>query len=234
MGDAAQDPTTPQHGTKAKYMGLDQGGRVMAEYVWIGGAGDDLRCKSKTLEEPVGSPTELPDWNFDGPSTGQAPGEDSEVIIKPRALFADPFRGGDNVLVLCDCHTPQGDPIPSNTRHHAAQIFSNPKVMEQKPWYGMEQEYTLFKSDGRTPPGLALLWVPSPAGDVLLWHWDPVFVRAQCCGGTLQGVPVCRSEGLRHQRRGHARAVGVPGGPLGGHFGRGPSHDLPLPDAPGL
>ncbi|RYG48734.1 hypothetical protein EON67_07315 [archaeon] len=31
--------------------------------------------------------------NFDGSSTGQAPGHDSEVLLKPVAMYADPFRG---------------------------------------------------------------------------------------------------------------------------------------------
>ncbi len=30
----------------------------------------------------------------------QAPGDDSEVYIVPRAIYRDPFRGGDNILVL--------------------------------------------------------------------------------------------------------------------------------------
>ena len=36
----------------------------------------------KVLDHPVKSASELPLWNFDGSSTGQAPGHDSEVIIK--------------------------------------------------------------------------------------------------------------------------------------------------------
>ncbi len=35
---------------------------------------------------------ELPTWNYDGSSTGQAPGHDSEVYMIPRAIFKDPFR----------------------------------------------------------------------------------------------------------------------------------------------
>lgn len=36
----------------------------------------------QTLEGPVTDPSKLPDWNYDGSSTGQAPGDDSEVILK--------------------------------------------------------------------------------------------------------------------------------------------------------
>ncbi|CAH8358780.1 unnamed protein product [Eruca vesicaria subsp. sativa] len=47
----------------------------------IGGSGIDLRSKSRTLEKPVEDPSELPKWNYDGSSSRQAPGEDSEVIL---------------------------------------------------------------------------------------------------------------------------------------------------------
>jgi hypothetical protein len=35
----------------------------------------------QTLSGPVTDPSKLPKWNYDGSSTGQAPGEDSEVIL---------------------------------------------------------------------------------------------------------------------------------------------------------
>lgn len=37
---------------------------------------------------------DLPHWNYDGSSTGQAPGHDSEVYLIPRSIFKDPFRYG--------------------------------------------------------------------------------------------------------------------------------------------
>lgn len=37
--------------------------------------------------------------------------------------------------VICDSYTPQGEPIPTNKRHRAAEIFSNPKVQAEVPWY---------------------------------------------------------------------------------------------------
>ncbi|CAN6481774.1 unnamed protein product [Victoria cruziana] len=55
--------------------------RIIAEYIWIGGSGMDMRSKARTLPGPVSDPSQLPKWNYDGSSTNQAPGEDSEVII---------------------------------------------------------------------------------------------------------------------------------------------------------
>mmetsp|Transcript_9738 Transcript_9738/g.21714 ORF Transcript_9738/g.21714 Transcript_9738/m.21714 type:complete len:350 (+) Transcript_9738:52-1101(+) len=123
---------------------------VLAEYVWIDADGG-LRSKTKVVhgKDSISKASELPNWNFDGSSTGQAPGDDSEVIITPRTIFADPFRKGNHILVMTDCYTPKGDAIPTNTRAGAAEIFSNKTELE--PWFGIEQEYTLFK-DG-TPLG---------------------------------------------------------------------------------
>jgi len=132
---------------------LDQRGKVMAEYVWIGGGkttGDlDIRNKTKTLDFMPKSPDELPIWNYDGSSTNQAPGTDSEVLIKPVAIFPDPFRRDPNILVLCECLLPKSlEPIPTNTRRAAKAIFD--KKPELVPWFGIEQEYTLMKAGNET------------------------------------------------------------------------------------
>lgn len=116
----------------------------------------------QTLDLPVvTSPDQLPEWNYDGSSTNQAPGHDSEVIVKPRAIFKDPFRRGDNILVLCDTYTPQGKPLPTNTRAHAAEVFE--KAKDHKPWFGLEQEYCLFTPD-RWPLGWPKGGFPGPQG----------------------------------------------------------------------
>merc|ERR1740139_2056222 len=60
----------------AKYEALGQKGKVMAEYVWIDGG---LTCRSKCR-------------TLDASKVGQAPGDDSEVIIHPKAIHPDPFR----------------------------------------------------------------------------------------------------------------------------------------------
>ena len=78
------------------------------EYVWLGGgaeqyfSGFDIRSKSKTVLFEPKNPSQCPIWNYDGSSTEQAIGTDSEVLIKPVAMYTDPFRGRPHKLVLCE------------------------------------------------------------------------------------------------------------------------------------
>lgn len=85
-------------------------------------------------------------WDFDGSSTNQAPGHDSDVILRPVAIFKDPFRGGDNILVLAECYNSDGTPNRTNHRQAAAKVMNEAK--DSHPWFGLEQEYTLFDVDG--------------------------------------------------------------------------------------
>ena len=121
--------------------------KIIAKYIWIDGSGNDLRSKARTLSGPVTDATQLLKWNYNGSNTGKAPDEDSEVILYPQAIFKDPFRRGDNILVMCDAYTPRGEPILINKRFNVAQIFSHPEVVAEEPWYGIEQEYTLLQND---------------------------------------------------------------------------------------
>ena len=126
-------------------------GKIRAEYIWIDAEGK-TRSKTRTLPPSKTTISSLPLWNFDGSSTGQAPGDDSEVILNPRACYRDPFRPNEaNILVLCDATTPAGDALPTNTRHSAALTFASHKGEEV--WFGLEQEYTLFNLDQSTPLG---------------------------------------------------------------------------------
>lgn len=73
----------------------------------------------------------------------QAPGDDSEVVIRPVQTYPDPFRpGSGNLLVLCETYTPDGKPLPSNTRNAAAAVFADKHNTEQIPWFGLEQVCT--------------------------------------------------------------------------------------------
>ena len=132
--------------------------RTVVEYIWIDG-NNCLRGKTRVLNERIIYTTNkenlslIPNWNYDGSSTGQAKGTDSEVTIIPRALFRNPFlRQG--LLVLCDTYDSKGIPLPSNTRCIANEIFN--KKLDEKPWFGLEQEY--FIQDD----GFDTIWMRSP------------------------------------------------------------------------
>lgn len=47
---------------------------------------------------------DLPVWNFDGSSTGQAEGHNSDTYLFARAIYKDPFRRGNHILVMCDTY----------------------------------------------------------------------------------------------------------------------------------
>ena len=148
-----------------RYMSLplDHVDYVQVEYVWIGGDGSDLRSKTKTMKNPA-SIADIPVWNFDGSSTKQASGDDSEVLLRPVKMVPDPFRRGKNKIVLCECLRPDMTPVENNTRAGAMKIFSKDKVVAEAPWYGIEQEYTLFHTDKRTPLGWPVGGYPGPQG----------------------------------------------------------------------
>jgi len=144
-----------------KFLKLDQKGSIMAEYVWID-AESGVRSKSRTLKETEDyKPEELPIWNFDGSSTGQAPGDNSDVYLKPVAVYPDPFRGSPNIIVLCECWNADGTPNKFNYRHECAKLMEAHK--EQEPWFGLEQEYTLLDMSDR-PFGWPAGGFPAPQG----------------------------------------------------------------------
>ncbi|ORZ23018.1 hypothetical protein BCR42DRAFT_403787 [Absidia repens] len=145
----------------SKYLALDQKGKVQVEYIWIDAIGQ-LRSKTKTVEKTPTKASDLPEWNFDGSSTGQAEGHDSDVIMAPVAIYSDPFRGGDNKLALCDLFNPDGTPHKDNHRHACAKIMA--AHADSKPWFGIEQEYMLFDPETNKPYGWPKHGFPGPQG----------------------------------------------------------------------
>jgi glutamine synthetase len=82
---------------------------------------------------------ELPMWGFDGSSTRQAEGVESDRALKPVAIFPDSTKR-NGVLVMCEVMMPDGTtPHPSNAR---STILDIPKM---DVWFGFEQEYFLYQ-----------------------------------------------------------------------------------------
>ena len=126
------------------------------EYIWLDGYTPVPNLRGKTqVKEYASFPKleELPMWGFDGSSTRQAPGDKSDCMLKPVAVYPDSTRK-NGVIVMCEVMNPDGTPHPSN---HRATILDDPDA-----WFGFEQEYFLYQ-DGR-PLGFPAGGFPEPQG----------------------------------------------------------------------
>ena len=135
------------------------------EYIWIDGTEDapQLRSKTKVVEhhEWDGSVAQCPVWGFDGSSTNQAPGDNSDCVLKPVRIYENPLEENSQ-LVLCEVWNTDDTPHETNIRWKLHELLEDKN--NEEPWFGFEQEYTLYK-DGR-PVG----WPedgsePAPQGD---------------------------------------------------------------------
>ena len=133
-------------------------GKYQAEYIWIDGGQPTATLRSKTRILDIGE--EPPIWGFDGSSTGQATGDASDCVLRPVCILADPLRGGENKLVMCEVLLTDMTPHPSNTRAACAAIAE--KHAADDTWFGIEQEYTLF--EGARPLGFPIGGYPAPQG----------------------------------------------------------------------
>jgi len=155
-------PSSTNKGVLEKYLHLDQpAGQVMAEYVWIDGSGEGVRSKCRTLDVEPTKPEDCPIWNFDGSSTYQAEGSNSDMYLHPVAIFRDPFRPGKNKLVLCEVYKFNHKPAETNRRKTCKEVMDQGKNVH--PWFGIEQEYTLLDYDGH-PLGWPKNGFPGPQG----------------------------------------------------------------------
>lgn len=121
---------------------------TLCEYVWWDG-NLNLRSKTKVLKKTGVTLADLPEWNFDGSSTGQSEGHYSDVFIRPRRIYKDPFLGGNHILVLSDCYQDSETPDKTNQRWKLAEEMEKYKSLE--PWCGIEQEYVLFDTKTKLP-----------------------------------------------------------------------------------
>lgn len=117
------------------------------EYVWLDGK-DGCRSKTKVCHIETTNKTDnltlkdVPKWNYDGSSTGQATTQLSEVILRPVRLYKDCFRRNainNTYLVLCDTYNTDDTPHETNMRHKAEKIFD--EANEEEPMFGLEQEF---------------------------------------------------------------------------------------------
>ena len=135
------------------------------EYIWMDGATPTQKLRSKTrVIELKGNPPSLkdfPDWGFDGSSTYQASGDKSDLTLKPVNFIQDPIRGEGHYAIMCEVFNPDGSPHKSNSRAELRRVL-DAGAGKKEPWFGVEQEYTLFR--GSTPLGWPDKGYPAPQG----------------------------------------------------------------------
>jgi glutamine synthetase len=136
----------------------------LVEYIWLDGTKPvcKIRSKSRVVQLPE-FPTlkDFPEWSFDGSSTAQAVGQDSDCILKPACLVNDPLEDGGDYLLLCEVLNPDQSVHTSNTRAKLRAVL-DAGGGEQDPWVGFEQEYTMFRKN--IPLGWPEHGYPAPQG----------------------------------------------------------------------
>ena len=133
------------------------------EYVWLDGYRPTQSLRSKVKVD------EFADlWSFDGSSTQQATGGESDCILRPVSEYktidrirADATRtapGLEGTYVMCEVLDADHNPHKTNTRNCRDRI-----TIEDEWWFGFEQEYFMYK-DGR-PLGWPEKGKPRAQGD---------------------------------------------------------------------
>lgn len=132
--------------------------KAKLEYIWLDGYSptQSLRSKTRIESDFGGTLEECPMWSFDGSSTQQADGSDSDCLLKPVAIFGDPDRN-NGFLVMTEVLNADGTPHPSNGR---ATIDDG----DDDFWFGFEQEYFLWDTNSQLPPGFPENGFPRPQG----------------------------------------------------------------------
>ncbi len=87
------------------------------EYIWLDGykPTQTLRSKTQVRDNFGGTLEECPVWSFDGSSTQQAEGNDSDCLLKPVAVYPAPDRASA-YLLLTELLNADCPPHPSTGR----------------------------------------------------------------------------------------------------------------------
>lgn len=119
----------------------------IVEYIWLD-AKNYFRSKTRVFyTSELLSLNDIPIWNFDGSSTGQATTENSECYLKPVWMCNNPFvKSG--YLVLCAVYQD-----PSCVQPHITNYYKEcHEIMnlntEKHFQFGFEQEYFILQRDG--------------------------------------------------------------------------------------
>ena len=88
------------------------------EYLWLDGCNPtQIRSKTKIVKHfgRRGEDAQTPVWGFDGSSTEQAKGSNSDCVLKPVRLYNNPLEENGSI-VLCEVWNVDETPHKTNTR----------------------------------------------------------------------------------------------------------------------
>ncbi|XP_040001607.1 glutamine synthetase-like [Xiphias gladius] len=173
---------------KKHYLSLASGAQCQVTYVWIDEAKENLLCKTRTLNNEPAGIRDIPEWGAVWNDGGSI-----EVKLVPVRMFRDPFTLDPNKLVLCEVFDSKHVPKGSNQRSQCVKVME--EVKQFQPWFGMEQEYTLFGLDekpfGWPPQGVPFRRVSCAVGinkvygrDISICHYRACLYAGVKIGGT--------------------------------------------------
>ena len=172
--------------------------KIKLEYIWLDGyKTPNIRSKTKYIDLDCVDLSSIPKWGFDGSSTMQAPGENSDCILTPVKLYKNPcdsFFYSNAYIVLCEVMNPDGSPHASNKRSKLRSLAEENKASDM--WFGIEQEYVVMDPKTERPFGWPEKGFPSPqgryycgvGGDAVSMRWI-VEEHALYCNDI--GIPLC-------------------------------------------
>ena len=141
--------------------------KIKLEYIWLDGYNPEQNIRSKTkildskeLEDGL-KVENLPVWSFDGSSTKQAEGDNSDCLLQPVYMVKDTSRES-GYIVLCEVLNPDWTPHKSNTRHKLREL--NKLGNKHNFWFAFEQEYVLTNVQDK-PLGFPTIGYPDPQGE---------------------------------------------------------------------
>ena len=136
------------------------------EYLWLDGCTPtQIRSKTKVVKSFGRDGGEAPVWGFDGSSTEQAEGKNSDCVLKPVRIYPHPSEQ-DSSIVLCEVWNVDDTPHSTNTRRLLEETITDNDHEQNWPvdeWVGFEQEYTLYENN--KPYGWPDIGEPPPQGD---------------------------------------------------------------------
>ena len=135
------------------------------EYLWLDGCNPtQIRSKTKIVKSFGRNGGEAPIWGFDGSSTEQAEGKNSDCVLKPVRVYPHPSEQDNSSIVLCEVWNVNDTPHKTNTRRELEETFVDLES-DIDEWVGFEQEYTLFENGRPLGWPVIELGEPEPQGD---------------------------------------------------------------------